>query len=247
MKRIITDRNLAESGTITLGPEQTNYMKNVLRLRKGSRILLLDATGRQFSAEVRCFSPGGRGTTLAYGAPSDPSGGTLPSVTVLMCLLKARKMEQAIRQLAELGVHRIVPVLAQRSVPRIPPGKTPDRIARWKKICAEALRQSGRRDMPGIEAPIPLDDAVLQFKSGSVDLAAWEGEKERSAASLVFSHEAFKDATILIGPEGGLEADEAVTARNAGYTLVSLGPNILRSETAAVALASLVLLGQISN
>jgi len=241
MKRILVREALEDTGVVTLGAEEARYLGNVLRLAPADEVMLVDGQGRAWKARIVSFDDRGRKVSLEYSPLVQEADHPVPEVTVLLSLIKATRMDQAIRQLTEIGVARIVPVIAERSVPDVPGERRNARIDRWRKISREALRQSRRPHLPSIEPIVDLSHALKTWKSKGLSLAAWEGEKLQSMKDVLLGHEGPREATLLVGPEGGLTEREADAAKAEGFRLVSLGPTILRTETAAVALAAITL------
>jgi 16S rRNA (uracil1498-N3)-methyltransferase len=151
-------------------------------------------------------------------------------------LPKGKKLDQIVRQATEAGVKRIVPVASARAVKRIDdPQRAKRRLERWQRIAEEAVQQSGRRDVPAVEPVRDLSEVPTVH----------DGNGE--AAGLAFHEKALADhriggylsagprrVALVIGPEGGLTDEEASSLGHRGFNLVSLGPRVLRTETAAV-------------
>lgn len=188
----------------------------VLRLGVGASIVLFDGAGAEVDAVVRAVD-GGVVVAEAIGLPRAPSG--RPEVVLLLGLPKGPAMDLAVRLATEAGVTRLSPVIARRSV------ATGDRADRWRRIAEAAARQCGRPDDPTIDEPSPLADALARVTTA-----------ERWIALPAAAHPppaTVSGATLLIGPEGGFDASEVALARNHGFEPVSLGPFVLRVETAA--------------
>ena len=141
-------------------------------------------------------------------------------------------MDFLVQKCCELGVARIVPVIAARSVARPEPG----RRARWEKIAREAARQCGRADVPAVAAPAVLATALAAPDLPARRLVLSPAEAGRSMRALLPDRAA---TALLVGPEGGLAAAEVEAAQSAGFVPVSLGPRVLRVETAAIVAVAL--------
>jgi 16S rRNA (uracil1498-N3)-methyltransferase len=146
------------------------------------------------------------------------------------------RMDFLVQKTAELGVARIVPVVTERSVAR--PDAEAGRRARWEKIAREAARQSGRADVPVVDAPAPLATALGAPDLPTRRLALFEGERRRSLRAALAGTEPEATA-LLVGPEGGFAPVELAAARAAGFESVGLGNRILRVETAAIVAVAL--------
>jgi 16S rRNA (uracil1498-N3)-methyltransferase len=225
---------------LTIDGEDHQYLARVLRTRVGDRLALFDGAGTEVDAEVTRV--GKRDTDLALGARrAVPTGAAAVAVTLLVAVPRGERMDLLVQKTTELGVARVVPVLAGRSVAR-PEAKAG---GRWEKIAREAARQSGRADVPRIDAPTALDAALADPTLPPVRLALWEGEHARSLrAALASAYDAHdggpRPATaLLVGPEGGFAPEEVQRARAAGFAPVGLGRRILRVETAAIVAVAL--------
>jgi 16S rRNA (uracil1498-N3)-methyltransferase len=162
----------------------------------------------------------------------------LPAVTLLLAVFKFDRMEWAIEKATELGAARIVPVLARRTDAHLAraAGK---RAERWRRIAREAAQQARRASPPEIAEPCRLKDALAQSANAAVRVVLWEGEEGVPLPRALGGGAA--GATLAVGPEGGWTAEEMAEFGAAGWRAASLGPNILRAETAAVAALAVTL------
>ncbi len=160
------------------------------------------------------------------GAPDSPL-----AVTLLQGVARGERMDLVVQKATELGVARIVPVLAARSVVRLDVRQAQRRLEHWHAVSVSACEQSGRGRPPVIEAPAALDEALqlLPAQGCRVTLSPGAGTPLTSLADGTAS------IALLIGPEGGLTDAEVRLAADAGFEPRSLGPRILRTETAALA------------
>ena len=145
-------------------------------------------------------------------------------------LPRADKMDAIVRMATELGATRIDPLLTARAVARPDAARGRGRRLRWERIAREAAKQCGRAVVPAIGEPRALADWLAARPAGGLLVCLWEGEARPLAAQL--PAEAPSEATLLVGPEGGLTAEEVAMLRAAGALVAGLGPRILRTETA---------------
>ncbi len=236
------------AGSITVDGDRGHHLVRVTRARVGDRVLAFDGVGRERTAVVVSI---GRGAVeLSWAGP--PEAGVVADsarVRWFQGVPKGDKMDLIVRQATELGVASIAPLFTARSVPREQPERWVPRHTRWERIAEEASRQSGRADVPSIEAPRSLASLCAEVAdAGTVRLIAWEGAVTplRSAVDATVGGTSFE---VLAGPEGGFEAAEVELARGAGFAPVSFGPRILRTETTAAAFLSAlsVLRGDLSG
>ena len=148
-------------------------------------------------------------------------------------------MDTLIRQLTELGISRWIPFFGARSVPRPDARKLAKRADRWQKIADEALKQCRRAQSPRIEMPSGFEQMLAAGADADVKIAFWEEEKTVLPAANRGGEE-ISEIFIILGPEGGLTEAEINSARQAGFKSISLGPRILRAETATLAACTLV-------
>ena len=237
MQRFFVDPTLAlEAETsLTLPAGLAHQVGHVLRLRPGARILLLDNSGWESEVELTAFDRTTiQGRVLARRVAQAATG---PAVTLYACLLKGEKFEWVLQKATELGVAAVVPVISERTVAG---GTKPDR---WERIVREAAEQSRRARLPLLQVPQSWAAAVVGAAGHDLALVPWEeaASGPLPTALIAQARQAARVA-LLIGPEGGLTAAEVEKAVAAGVQPVSLGPRILRAETAALAALALLLI-----
>lgn len=219
-----------------LGPDLAHRMGRVLRLRGGDHVLLLDNSGREYEVELTALTAtGAQGVVLASS-----EGAGEPSVRLVLyqALIKGQRFDWVLEKGTELGVIAFVPVVSGRSQVR-PSRASSARVERWRRVIAEAAEQSGRSRLPQISPPLPFDEACAS--AAGLRILPWEGEREVSLGDVLAREEPVDVVSLFIGPEGGFPSEEVELARQQGVRTVSLGPRILRAETAAIVAAALVL------
>jgi 16S rRNA (uracil1498-N3)-methyltransferase len=144
-------------------------------------------------------------------------------------------MDLLVEKATELGVTAIAPLHLRRCV-----ATGSGRLTRWRAIAREAAEQSGRTRLPAIEAPVPLATFLATLPAEAIRLALWEGEGGLPFHSLDVAGLRSRPAVLVVGPEGGLSREEVETLREAGFALLTLGPRILRAETAPLAALALL-------
>ena len=212
-----------------------HQLRNVLRLTPGSLITLLDDSGSAFAARIEVLdAQQATGLVLArQPVDSEPD----IELTLYQCMLKKERFEWVLQKGVELGVSRFVPVISSRTVVR-PAAKLLPKYERWRAIVREAAEQSARSRLPLLGEPLSWEVAV---RSGTgLRLIPWE-EARQNTVGLGAALTGAAEISLLIGPEGGISRAEADVAIENGWHPVSLGPRILRAETAAIAAATIVL------
>ncbi len=230
-RRFFVPPSALDADPIVFAPREAHHIAGVLRLRPGTRIVAFD--GRR-EVEADLLTVGDAGVTAAkIGAPR---AAVRPvSLVLLQGVPRGPKMDVIVRMVTEIGVSSVHPVLTERSV--ADPG--PVRVERWRRIAREAAKQCGRADVPEIYPPAVLADALAAI--GPVDLLIVPWEETARPLGVVAAGRPYDSAAFLIGPEGGLTAGEVETVRAAGGEAVSLGPLLLRTETAGVVTAAMLL------
>jgi len=215
------------------------HLSRVLRVRPGRKIWLLDEQGVRYRAEVQEVEE--ERTKVLILEREKPEEQKI-HLTLAQALLKSKKMDLVVQKSTELGVASLIPVQAARSVVRLK--EEQKRVARWKRIASEAAKQSRRSSIPIIFPP----QLYLSFL-GHFDAAKKLILSERAGRLLREILVGSSPGTgqgdmprviILVGPEGGWTPEEESQARSRGFEPVSLGKQVLRSETAALAALSLI-------
>jgi 16S rRNA (uracil1498-N3)-methyltransferase len=197
-----------------------------LRLAPGSRLRVLDDAGGEHDVVLERL--GGREAIGRVVTSARPRRESPLALTLAPALLRGPKMDLLVEKATELGVQRIAPVATAHVVGH------GAHLERWRRIAVAAAKQSGRTQVPMIDAPVALEVLVAMPWQG-LRIAPWEGEQARRLGELP----AQADAVVaLVGPEGGLAADEIALARTHGFVPITLGPRVLRAETAAITIAA---------
>jgi len=157
---------------------------------------------------------------------------TLPDVSLLLAIFKFDRLEWAIEKCTELGVRRIVPVIARRTGAHLA-AAAPKRVERWQRLVQQAAQQSRRTAVPEISLPVKLEDAVVE--TARLRLLLAETEKQQSLLETLEANRTSQSLLLAVGPEGGWTEDEIALFTREGWISTSLGDTILRAETAAMA------------
>ncbi|MCF8078846.1 MAG: 16S rRNA (uracil(1498)-N(3))-methyltransferase [Desulfobacterales bacterium] len=219
----------------TLVGSDARHVRNVLRLKPGDSIILFDRKGAEFEARIVGFE--GEAVTALILASNRPVRESPVSIVLAQAMLKEKKMDRVVRQLCEIGVSAWIPFFGARSVARPAEKKLATRTERWRKIAVEAAKQSRRLQVPRIRPAGDLESVLAAAEGFDLKIAFWEGApvsggwpNPGSSPDSVF---------LLVGPEGGFAEEEVARARDRGFVPASLGPRILRAETAAVVACAL--------
>jgi 16S rRNA (uracil1498-N3)-methyltransferase len=221
---------------ITVSGEDVRHLATVLRMKTGDGLLLCDGTGTEYQAKIVQV---GRSEIRAEIVSRSMREIRHPLITLGQGLPKSGKMDWIVQKSTELGVATIIPLVTERTIVKIRDEEK--RVSRWQKIAREAAMQSNRPDIPQVGHIQSFFDFLqtLSPEPRTLLLLPWE-EGTEPVKNVLRQIPGIKNIIVLIGPEGGFSAQEAEAAKERGFHLVSLGPNILRTETAAVAVLSMI-------
>jgi len=228
---------------VTLIEDIAHQIRHVLRMGAGDRIIVLDDSGWEREVELTRMAQNvvmGRVTEERL-APGEPR----TKISLYQGVLKAQKLEWVLQKGTELGLIEFVPVVCERSVV----GDLEDvdrKLGRWGRIIREAAEQSGRGRLPVLRpAMLFVQGCQRSKRSGGLALVPWEGEKASSLKAVLTAGQEGENRpfgiSLFIGPEGGLTEEEIETARRYAVGPVSLGPRILRADTAGLVAAAAIL------
>ena len=241
MPRFFIPSDSISENKVLLTGSDAYHLSHVLRVKKGDVVTLCDMARREHECKIINFSDGG--VELEIVSTKESSNEPSISVTLYQGLPKADKLEQIIQKGVELGVSKIVPVEAQRSVVKVKDGYD-KKLNRYNAISLAAAKQCGRAIIHSVSSPIKFKDAVQMMRTHQLAFICYEGDGVtglKEIATKAFS-EGVCDIGFYIGPEGGLSNEETEMARENQIPLCGLGPRILRTETASGCVLSALML-----
>lgn len=225
------------SGVATLFGDEARHLARVLRAKPGDDVRVFDGKGREWSARVTAV--GRDRVSLALGEPIERSATSVLPLAVAVALPKGDRQKWMVEKLTELGVAQLVPLVTTRGVAEATPGA----IERLRRGVVEACKQCGRNTLLDIAPRCTLAELLANRDPATLGLIADpSGEPLAAVLDARASDQSGATGTLLalVGPEGGFTPEERSAATAAGFVAVRLGPNILRVETAAVAIAAAV-------
>jgi len=213
---------------VTLSAEETRHLTRVLRLGVGEVVEALDGAGTMLTVRIERVDRRGAQAVVLARAPHRTESPL--RLTLAQGMAKGDKLEGIIRMATELGATTIVPLGTARTVLTIERGGGARRLARWRRVAQEAAKQSGRSVVPDVTPPQTLEAWLAAREATDVLVCLWEGAEAPLVSRL--PKPPVTHATLVVGPEGGLEPGEAQALEKAGAILGNLGSRILRTETA---------------
>ena len=220
---------------LILNEAEAKHARSVLRIREGDRIIVLNGEGK----EILCETQEVRNNYIKLNVIQE---NRIPfidfEITLYQAITKGKTMDMIIQKATELGVNRIVPVLSDRSVPDWDKTKSDAKVEKWKTVCIESIKQCGSAWIPKLELPMKINEAINDSNNSDISLIATlqsDAKHPRihiDSFHLEKGHKLSKIA-IWVGPEGDYTPAEINTIRRSALP-ISLGPLVLRSETAAI-------------
>jgi 16S rRNA (uracil1498-N3)-methyltransferase len=228
-----------EPGERRLEGSVAHYLARVLRLRAGDAFIAFDpASGRQADAvTVRADDDS---ITVRFSALREAAALDLQQITWIQGLAKGDKCDAVVRDATELGVTRVIIAATKRSVVKLDAARARARQARWARVAREAARQCGRDEAPRVDPPCAWPEAIARAAHVEARFCLWENATVPLGPALFAALTAQTALAFACGPEGGLDETEVALAGTQGWTVASLGPRALRTETVAAAVLGAV-------
>jgi 16S rRNA (uracil1498-N3)-methyltransferase len=238
---------------IHLSPEESHHLARVLRLRGGDEAFAFDGCGREYRCRVAEVAA--RGARLEIIEALADGVESPVALTLAQALAKGEKFDLIVQKATELGVRRIAPLITDQADVRLSDERAERRAERWRRIALEALKQSGGRRLVDIRQPAALADFIASVAgrepAAEPAPAARDGivppallvfsERGGRSISELFSEINYTESVVaLVGPEGGWSDHEIDLFASCGATFVTLGPRVLRAETAALVAVTLI-------
>jgi 16S rRNA (uracil1498-N3)-methyltransferase len=232
-----------ETGTrITLAGSAASHLTRVLRLRVGDALTLFNGRGGEYAGSID-RAQGGE-VTVAVGEARPIERESPLRVALAQGVSRGERMDFVVQKATELGVSHLVPLLTERSVVRLDAHQTDRKLLHWRAIAVAACEQCGRNRVPEISPPLALAEFLRTASAGAARAAGNAPLRlllsPTAAGGIGDIKDRADEATLLVGPEGGLADAEQQAAAAAGFTPVRLGPRMLRTETAALVALTLL-------
>lgn len=240
MHKFFVDKENIQENNITIQGDDVKHIYKVLRLEEGDKICINDCDGQEYLAEINDIT---KSEVLANIIEKVDINNESPiEVYLYQGMPKSAKMDLIVQKNTELGIKEITPIITERVVVKTEL-KEFKKVDRWNRIALEACKQSKRSLIPIINTPIEFNDLLEQLKAMDLIVVPYENQEGHGIKKLVnnIKKEDIKKVAIIIGPEGGFEEEEILTLKEARANIVTLGPRILRTETAGFVCLSLLM------
>jgi 16S rRNA (uracil1498-N3)-methyltransferase len=224
--------------TIRITGDLLHHLRDSLRLHPGDRLTLNDGHGTRYRVEVTHVTPQAIDSRI-IDQQTESTRRTSP-IVLGQALIKGDKMDWVIQKATELGVATILPIHSTHSVIKPNPERLEHQRARWSRIARDAAQQSERWTLPVIADPVDLAEVCRHYASAPLKGMLAERSRGPSLATISLPQDRQHSIILLIGPEGGWAPDEQRLAQEQGFLPLTLGPRILRAETAAIAALSIL-------
>ena len=240
MPKFFTARENIKDTTLIIDSEDANHLKKVLRINVGDVITVCDGAGIDYTVKVSEIGKNEIECDIIDRKKSDTEPNI--NITLYQGLPKAAKMDYIIQKNTELGISKIVPAKLARCVVKLENKAAEDKkCERWQKIAIASAKQSGRGIVPVIDNPMTVDEIIEDVKDYDLVFVPYECEDQSRLKTIVESVPDAKDIAFIIGPEGGFDISEIEKFKEAGIKTVTLGKRILRTETAAESVVSMLM------
>ena len=236
MSRFYVPSECVSGGKITVRGDELHHARDVMRLASGDAIVVFDGTGKEYHGVILKVDKGQMAVEIKKTVERKIEGCRL---ILVQALPKSDKMDIIIEKATELGVGRIIPVTTERTVIRPDAKKESSKAERWRKIALVAAKQCGRTTIPEVMPITGFEDSLKSVNDAEIKIIPCLSEDTKPLKEVLVGRKA-GSAAVFIGPEGDFTGKEIDAARNTGAVPVSLGLEILRSETAAICALSVM-------
>jgi len=237
MSRFFVPRGSVKGNTITVSGDEAHHIVDVMRLKASDGVVTFDGLGREYTGVITKADK--RSLIIEVKSVRETKSGSGTRVTVIQAIPKREKIEYFIEKATELGVSVIIPVTTGRTIPDWSEEKKASHVERWRKLAREASKQCGRLDVPEISKISEFRNILAGVgKDGLKLIAALDDRAIPIKTALMGSSGA--PVIIAIGPEGDFTPEEVNAAVDHGFRIVSLGPRVLKSDTAGLFVLSVI-------
>ena len=239
MRRFFIEKIIPASGLLAITGKEARHIINVLRMIKGETLIIMDGKGQLFEATIETLHYKEVKVKIDKSIPSPPPSPI--EISLAQALIKTHPMDYLIQKVTELGISSIHLFYSERTVIKLKPEHIRNKMDHWMEIMKSACKQCGRANLPGLNTPLPFEELIKKaLDKKTLKMLLWEDEDKVDLKKLLRSLRPLPHILAIVGPEGGFTSNEINLAREAGFQIISLGNRILRAETAAVSLISII-------
>ncbi|MDH5544880.1 MAG: 16S rRNA (uracil(1498)-N(3))-methyltransferase [Gammaproteobacteria bacterium] len=235
LSRIYIEQTLSSDATISVQGDEYNYIKNVLRLGVGAELVLFNGEGGDYAAQIESVSK--RSVEIKIGEFSRTENESGLYIHLVQAITKGDRMDFSIQKAVELGVKEITPVFTRYSAVSLDDKRREKKHEHWRRVVISASEQCGRSVITKVHPPVTLEQWLQSSCSNAVThiVMVPQGQNRFGLLEAIAS-----PCVLLIGPEGGFSDEEVEKFTSLGFSAVSLGPRILRAETATITAISIL-------
>ncbi|MCP8899921.1 16S rRNA (uracil(1498)-N(3))-methyltransferase [Gilvimarinus xylanilyticus] len=230
--RLYLEHTLEARQTLTLTDRQAHYVARVLRMGSGRPLTVFNGEGGEFSARI--LDADKKNVTLEIGDHLAENRQSPLEIELAIGLSRGERWDWVLQKATELGVTRLVPLVTERTEVKLKGERLEKKQAHWQQICISACEQCQRNILPQLDSVCTLQDYLPQARGAEKYVLHHRDSRRLDSGAAPAS------VSLLIGPEGGLSDTEIEAARQAGFSPLTLGPRVLRTETAPIVALSLV-------
>lgn len=231
--------NVRDHQLVITDSNDIHHMKNALRLTPGDKVVVCDTRKNEYTAQIKSIASDYIVLTYETVQPSKQESPV--NIDLYQGLPKSSKMDLIVEKTVELGIQSITPLSLKRCVAKIKNHKKEQKkLKRWNKIAKSASKQSDRGFIPTVNPLKDLDEFLTMVENYDLVLVPYEDEDTKRITALATNKEIYKSIAVVIGPEGGFTPQEIERLKESGAQTVSLGPRILRTETAGIAVTAIL-------
>ena len=239
MRRFFVEKIAPGADVLSITGKEARHIVNVLRMKKGEMLILMDGKGQMFEATIEKLHSKEVKVKIDKSIPSPPPSSIY--ISLAQALIKSHPMDYLIQKTTELGISSIHPFYPERTVIKLKPGHLKNKMDRWAEIMISACKQCGRSTLPILNPPLTFEELIKNVVDKKIlKILLWEDEGRTDLKKFLRSISPLPHIFAIVGPEGGFTRSEVNLAREAGFQIISLGNRILRAETAAVSLISII-------
>ena len=239
MRRFFVEKIVSTADFLSIAGKEARHIVNVLRMKKGETLIIMDGKGQLFESTIEALDYKEVKVKITKSIPPLPS----PPIEIRLgqALIKSNSMDYLIQKTTELGINSIHLFHSERAVIRLKPAHLTNKTDRWMEIMKSACKQCGRATLPNLNPPLPFETLLKNTPDKkTLKILVWENEDRTDLKKLLRSMSPLPHIFAIVGPEGGFTPDEIDLAREAGFHIISLVNRVLRAETAAISLISII-------